>query len=179
MELTPEQLRRQADERSLGFTSTTELDPAGASLAQDRAEHALDFSMSMRFEGYNLYALGAPQIGMHDFVLERLQRRAAQEEAPADWCYLNNFDDPTRAQICRLPQGIGRRFRQDMAEFVSAVRHTLPAALTSDEFRRQSAEIGQRLQQRQMADTAELQQQAESMNLTMLPTPNGFVFAPV
>lgn len=179
MELTPEQLRRQADERSLGFSTTAELDPSGASLAQDRAEHALDFAMSMRFEGYNLYALGAPQIGMHDFVLERLHRRAAKEEAPSDWCYLNNFDDPTRALICRLPQGIGRRFRQDVAEFVSAARHTLPAALTSDEYRRQSAEIGQRLQQRQMADTNELQQEAERLNLTMLPTPNGFAFAPI
>ena len=30
-----------------------------------------------------------------------------------------------------------------------------------------------------MADTSELQQEAETLGLTMLPTPNGFAFAPV
>ena len=179
MELTPDQLRRQADENAFGFTSTADLEPVDGALAQRRAEHALDFAMSMRFEGYNLYALGAPQIGMHDFTRERLEARAAGHEAPDDWSYLNNFEDPTRALICRLPAGIGRRFKHDVAEFLGAVRHTLPAALTSDEYRRESAEIGQRLQQRQMADTTELQQEAERRELTMLPTPNGFAFAPV
>ncbi len=179
MELTPEQLRRQADEGALGFTSTADLEPAHGRLGQDRAEHALEFAMSMRFEGYNLYALGAPQIGMHDFVRERLDKHAKTRETPDDWCYLNNFEDPSTPHTCRLPAGIGRRFKHDVAEFVSGVRRTLPSALTSDEYRQASAELTQRLQQRQMADTTELQQEAESLGLTMLPTPNGFAFAPV
>ena len=72
MELTHDQLRRQADETSFGFASTADLEAVDGALAQRRAEHALDFAMSMRFEGYNLYALGAPQIDMHDFTRERL-----------------------------------------------------------------------------------------------------------
>ncbi len=179
MELTPEQLRRQADAASLGFTSTADVEPAHGRLGQDRAEHALEFAVSMRFEGYNLYALGAPQIGMHDFVRERLDKHAKTRETPDDWCYLNNFEDPSTPHICRLPAGIGRRFKHDVAEFVSGVRRTLPSALTSDEYRQASTELTQRLQQRQMADTAELQQEAEGLGLTMLPTPNGFAFAPV
>jgi predicted ATP-dependent protease len=179
MELTPDQLRRQADGASLGFASTREVEPARGRLGQLRAEHALDFAMNMRFEGYNLYALGAPQIGMHDFVRERLQAAAGQASPPDDWCYLNNFDDPSSPHVCRLPTGLGRRFRHDVATFVSRVRSSLPAALTSDEYRRASAELGQRLQQRQMTDTSELSQEADKLGLTMLPTPNGFAFAPV
>jgi predicted ATP-dependent protease len=179
MELKPEQLRRQADEAALGFASTAELEPARGRLGQLRAEHALDFSMAMRFEGYNLYALGAPQIGMHDFVRERLDTLAKQADTPDDWCYLNNFDEPSSPRICRLPQGIGRRFKHDLAAFVTQVRTTLPAALTSDEYRRASAELAHRLQNRQMTDTSELQQEAEGLGLSMLPTPNGFAFAPV
>jgi lon-related putative ATP-dependent protease len=179
MELTPDQLRRQADENALGFTSTAEIEVSDGRLPQQRAEQALDFAMSMRFEGYNLYALGAPQIGMHDFTREHLEALAAQRDAPDDWCYLNNFDDLSSPRICRLPHGIGRRFKHDMAEFVSGVRRTLPATLRSDEYRRASEEIGQHLQQRQLTDTSELQQEAQSLGLTMLPTPNGFAFAPV
>ncbi len=179
MELSAAELRRQADGAALGFVSTADIQAGGGRLAQHRAEQALDFAMAMRFEGYNLYALGAPQIGMHEFTRERLEALAASRDAPDDWCYLNNFEDRSSPRICRLPQGMGRRFKRDMAEFLSGVRATLPAALTSDEYRRESAEIGQRMQQRQMTDTTELQQQAESLGLTMLPTPNGFAFAPV
>ncbi|MEQ8861043.1 MAG: ATP-binding protein [Pseudomonadales bacterium] len=179
MELTPDQLRRQADPESLGFASTADVRIADARLGQQRAEHALGFAMAMRFEGYNLYALGAPQIGMREFVHERLVDLAKQREAPPDWCYLNNFDDVSSPRVCRLPAGIGRRFKHDMAEFISGVRSMLPAALASDEYRREAEQLGQGLQQRQIADTTELQQEAERLGLTMLPTPNGFAFAPV
>jgi len=178
LELKPEQLRRRADVAALGFASTADLEPALGRLGQLRAEHALDFAMDIRFEGYNLYALGAPQIGMHDFVRERLGVLAKGRRAPDDWCYLNNFDDRSRPRICRLPQGIGRRFKHDMARFIGQVRTALPAALTSDEYRHASEELTQRLQNRQMTDTSELQQEAERLGLTMLPTPNGFAFAP-
>jgi lon-related putative ATP-dependent protease len=179
MELKPEDLRRQADETALGFASTAELPPARGRLGQVRAEQALDFAMKMRFEGYNLYALGAPQIGMHEFVQERLDALAKDARTPDDWCYLNNFEDRSNPQVCRLPQGIGRRFKHDMGNFITQVRSTLPAALTSEDYRRASAELSQRLQHRQMTDTSELQQEAERLGLTMLPTPNGFAFAPV
>jgi lon-related putative ATP-dependent protease len=177
--LAVEQLRRQADERTLGFASTAELEPAQGRLGQARAEQALAFAMDMRFEGYNLYALGAPQIGMREFVHTRLAPRAREGTAPQDCCYLHNFSDPSTPKVCLLPSGIGRRFKQDVAQFITGVRATLPGALSSDEYRQASTELSQRLQQRQMADTNELQQEAESLGLTMLPTPNGFAFAPV
>ncbi len=179
MELTPRDLRRQADEAALEFIATDVVEAGGGNLGQHRAEQAMDFAMAMRFEGYNVYALGSPQLGMHDFARERLEALAATRRAPDDWCYLNNFEDRSSPKVCSLPRGMGRQFKHDMAEFISGVRATLPAALTSDEYRRQSAEIGQRLQQRQMTDTTELQQEAEKQGLTMLPTPNGFAFAPV
>jgi lon-related putative ATP-dependent protease len=179
MELTPAQLRRQADAALLGFGSTAEIEPATARLGQGRAQGALDFAMSMRFEGYNLYALGAPQIGMLDFVREHLAVFANQQSAPFDCCYLNNLADLSTPRICQLPHGIGRRFKADVAEFLQGVRTTLPAALTSDEFQKQSHELAQSFQQKQMTDATELQKEAEQLGLTMLPTPNGFAFAPV
>jgi len=179
VELEAAQLRRQASEEALGFTSTADVEPARVQLGQGRAQGALDFAMAMSFDGYNLYALGAPQIGMHAFIEERLKDLAKHQEAPGDCCYLNNFGDPSNPQVCQLPQGMGRRFKSDMAHFVIEVRTTLPAALTSEEYRKQASELTSHFQQRQMADASELQQEAEQLGLTMLPTPNGFAFAPV
>lgn len=179
MELTPDLLRRQADPGSLGFRSTAELEPADGRLGQARAQSALDFAMSMRFEGYNLYALGAPQIGMLEFVRQYLNERAQGEPTPSDVCYLNNFGDPSSPRACLLPQGVGRRFKADVGQFLGGVRTALPAALGSEEFQKQSQELARQFQQKQMTDATELQKEAEQLGLTMLPTPNGFAFAPV
>jgi hypothetical protein len=51
MELTPAQLRRQADAALLGFGSTAEIEPATARLGQGRAQGALDFAMSDALRG--------------------------------------------------------------------------------------------------------------------------------
>tara|TARA_Y100001933_G_scaffold262992_1_gene322892 strand:- start:93 stop:2492 length:2400 start_codon:yes stop_codon:yes gene_type:complete len=177
--LTADQVRRQADPDTLGFASTAELEPGELRFGQHRAEHAVDFAVSMRFPGYNVYALGAPQIGMHDFVRDQLAPKARERSIPDDWCYLNNFEDPSVPKVCRLPAGTGRRFKHDVAEFVGAVRTSLPAAFSSDDFRRQAEALTSEAQQRQASDTAAIQQEAESLGLTMLPTPNGFAFAPV
>jgi predicted ATP-dependent protease len=179
MELTADLLRRRSAPESLGFGSTAELEPIAGGLGQARAESALDFAMSMRFEGYNLYALGVPQIGMREFVMAHLADLARQRDVPDDCCYLNNFDDPSSPRICMLPHGIGRRFRTDVAQFIASIRTTLPAALTSEEFQKQSAALAQRFQQKQMTDATELQHEAETLGLAMLPTPNGFAFAPM
>jgi len=179
MELKPQQLRRTADPAALGFRSTAEVEPAAGRLGQNRAAEALEFAMSMRFAGYNVYALGAPQLGMLDFVKEQLADLAAGQTAPQDCCYLNDLADPSTPNICLLPPGTGRRFKTDLAEFLAGVRSTLPAALKSEEFQRRSQELAQQFQQKQMADASELQKEAEQLGLTMLPTPNGFAFAPV
>jgi lon-related putative ATP-dependent protease len=179
MELTPDQLRRRAAPETFGYRTTAELEPAAGQLGQRRAESAIEFAMSMRFEGYNLYALGAPQVGMLDFVREHLLEFAREQEAPPDWLYLNDFADPPTPRICQLPRGLGRRFKGDMAHFLSAVRSTVPDALSSEDFRRRTQELAQSFQQKQQEDATELQQEAERLGLTMLPTPNGFAFAPV
>ena len=179
MKLEPAQLRRKASESTLGFRSTEEVEPSSIQLGQSRAQGALDFAMSMGFEGYNIYALGVPQIGMHAFVQERLKELAEDSEVPQDCCYLNNFGDPSNPYVCLLPDGTGRRFKTEISQFITDVRTTLPAALTSDEYRKAASDLTGQFQQRQMADASELQKQADQLGLTMLPTPNGFAFAPV
>jgi len=179
MELNAAALRRRADTHALGFTTTAELTPAIGRLGQTRAQSALDFAMSMKFDGYNLYALGAPQIGMLDFVREQLREPAARQSVPDDCCYLNDFADASNPRICLLPQGVGRRFKTDVAQFLGAVRTALPDALGSEDFQQQNQALAQGFQQKQQSDASELQKEAEQLGLTMLPTPNGFAFAPV
>ena len=179
MELTPEHLLRTVDAASLPFETTADIEPRLEPIAQIRARDALEFGTGIRFPGYNVYALGAPQTDKRELIISRLTELAAEESVPDDWCYLHNFEDSARPLWVQLPAGTGRRLRQEMAEFISNVRTLIPAALKSDEFQRENQALASSLQQRQASDAADLEEQAKSLELTMLPTPNGFAFAPV
>jgi len=178
-ELDAQALLRQVDESAFAFQSTAELQAAAAPVAQARAREAVDFGVGMRFPGYNLYALGSAQTDKRTLITSRLTELAAQQETPDDWCYLQNFDDPARPRSVRLPAGVGRRFRHHMQEFMANVRSMVPAALTSNEYQEQSRALVSTLQQRQSSDASMLEAEARELGLVMLPSPNGFVFAPV
>jgi len=179
MELSAEQLKRRADVGRFGFETTAQLDNHDGRLDQQRAQSGLDFAISMRFDGYNLYAIGLPQTGMLDYVREYLTAFGKTASIPDDCCYLGNPDDSSVPIVCVLPAGIGRRFKADVTEFLKDVRTTLPRSLTSDEFRTRSQRLADELTSRQSADVSELQKEASGLGLTMLPTPHGFAFAPV
>ncbi len=178
MELDSGALRRQADEALFDFDTTETLTAATQTTSQARAIDAIEFSVGMRFGGYNLYALGSPQTDKHAIVLAHLKAQAEKQDTPDDWCYLRNFDDPVRPLSVCLPPGGGRLFRERMFEAMQRVRTHLPAALSSDEFRREFQSLAGDLREAQSQDFAELESQAREMGLAMLPTPNGFVFAP-
>jgi lon-related putative ATP-dependent protease len=179
MELAPKELLRTVDEALFDFATTAEVEPLEGPVAQQRAQEALDFGVGMQFSGYNVYALGSTQTDKRALVLARLRSVAAGESPSQDWLYVQNFDDPARPYCLDLPAGNGRQFRRRMQEFIANVRTMVPAALTSDEYQRESQGLSKSLQERQTSDTSELEAHAKELGLTMLPTPNGFVFAPV
>jgi lon-related putative ATP-dependent protease len=177
--LKPDALLRAVDESVFSFTTTADIEPLEEPIAQHRAREAVDFGVGMQFPGYNIYALGAAQTDKRSIVFDRLKALASAQDTPDDWCYLQNFDDPARPFSLRLPAGNGRRFRHDMQEFIANVRTMVPAALSSDEHHRESQELSNTLQERQSSDAARLDAQAKELGLTMLPSPQGFVFAPI
>ncbi len=179
MELEADKLARRADLAELGFESTAELEPLDEPIAQSRAREALEFSVEMDFAGYNLYALGAVQTDKRAIVLEQLQAYARERNPAQDWCYVENFEDPSRPIGLSFPPGGGRRFRHHMQAFVADLLSVLPAAFSSEEFQAQTQALANAFQQTQDEDAAALEREARQLGLTMLTTPNGFVFAPV
>ena len=179
MELAPEDLLRTVDRAYLAFASTADIEPLEEPIAQERAREAVDFGVGMRFPGYNLYALGSAQTDKRALVVDRLKTLSAAESVPSDWCYLQNFDDPARPISVQLPGGQGRRFRRDMQTFIANVRSMIPLALASDEYAQERQVLASSFQQRQSSDAAALEAEAREVGLMMLPTPRGFVFAPV
>ena len=98
--LPPAVLYRSCDPAELPFDLCSELEEAPGLIGQERAAEALRFALRMRGKGYNVYALGASGTGRHTMVGRLLREKAESEPTPPDWCYINNFADPSSLAGC-------------------------------------------------------------------------------
>ena len=88
-------------------TSTRRLKAFNDFLGQERAKEAVHMALAMPHDGYNIFAIGENGLGKRTMIKRLLAEVAAQEEAPSDWCYVNNFVDPRKPIALELPAGKG------------------------------------------------------------------------
>ena len=176
--LPPALLYRSSDPAELPFDLVSELEDLSAPIGQNRAVDAVEFAVSMRRKGYNVYALGAGGTGKHTIVRELLRRRAESAPTPPDWCYVNNFADPQKPRRLQLPAGRGNGLREAMKRLVEELRAALPAAFERDDYRTRRDVIEQQFKGRNEQGFGELQRRAEQKGITMLRTPMGLALAP-
>ena len=149
-------------------------------LGQTRALRALAFGIDMRGDGYNLFVLGRP--GSHrqlEIVREFLERRVERPDSARDWVYLNNFDDERRPAAASLAPGRAIRFKHDMAQLTDDLRVAIPAAFDSEHFRNKVSEIDRDFEERQRVWGQAIENEANENGLSLAPTPQGFVMAPL
>src|SRR5512140_3760663 len=116
-ELPVSELRHETDPASFPFETTADISPAEEVIGQARAVHAIEFGLSIKNHGYNIFVSGVPGTGRNTIVKSIVKGIAKELPVPADWCYLNNFKDPDRPRAISLPPGMGREFRRDVEKF--------------------------------------------------------------
>ena len=176
--LSPHALYHRFDLPSLDFATTDDLNDISEFIGQERAIHAVKFGIGMSRHGYNIFALGPSGTGKHALVERYVHERAAQEPPPADWCYVNNFDQPYMPLALRLPAGLGKRLRNDVQRLVEDLRNALSSAFENEEYQTRRRTLEMELQEQQQTQLNALQEQARERGLTLLRTPSGLVFAP-
>jgi lon-related putative ATP-dependent protease len=177
--LRPDILFRRCDPAAFAFETTADLKPLEEILGQKRAVDAVTFGIGMRREGYNLYVLGPPGIGKHTLARQFLDRQAAAEPVPADWCYVNNFDDPHKPHALKLPPGTAIRLRADMAHLLEELRVSIPAAFESDDYRTRKQAIEHQYKERHEQAFSEIQKEAREKNIALIRTPAGIALGPM
>ncbi len=176
--LKANQVYRSCDAKRFRFRSTAELADLDSVLGQDRAVEALSFGIGMEQDGYNLFILGPRATGRHTIARRFLERRAAEQKAPDDWAYVNNFAEPHKPKALRLPAGRASVLRQDMARLIEELLIAIPAAFQTDEYKTRREAIQEEFQERQEAAFGAIQKEALKRQLALVRTPMGFALAP-
>ena len=177
--LSPERLYHACDLANFAFESTATLEPLDDALGQERALEALELGAGLERDGYNVFAIGAPGLGKHTVVHRFLEARAAERAVPPDWCYVNNFKDPHRAQVLTLPAGTGKRLREDMARCVEDLLAAIPMVFQSDDYRERAQDLARSFSDLEEQAFQALTDKAREQGIALLRTPNGYTLAPL
>ena len=110
--LSHEQLYLRCDPDQLGFETTKDLPPWNGTLDQKDALDAIDFGLSIKSRGFNIYAVGQPGFGKTSTIHRLVRARARKDAIPGDICYLYNFEEPYEPQAILLPTGKGRKLAE-------------------------------------------------------------------
>jgi len=177
--LTADALYRRCNLSVLPFTTTAELEDLNEFVGQDRALEAVRFGAGIRRQGFNLFLLGPAGMGKFATVRAFLEKRAADEPTPDEWCYVNNFDEPEKPRALRLPPGRGILFREDMERLLENLRSAIPSAFESESYTARKSVIEQEVKGRQEKALEEVQRQASEKGIALLRTPTGIALAPM
>ncbi|MGD2104709.1 MAG: ATP-binding protein [Anaerolineae bacterium] len=177
--LRPHQLRHTCDPQQFDFETTEDLEDLSQMIGQERAVGAVRFGIGIQRDGYNLYALGPSGTGKRTTISQFLERKAADEPVPSDWCYVNNFEDTHKPNILELPPGKGPELREDMEQLVEELRTAIPTAFESEDYQTRKQELQEEFQERQEESLNEIQAKAKDRGIALIRTPVGLAFAPV
>jgi len=130
-------LRQKLNVRQLNFKTTAELEFLAEFVGQSRALEAVSFGIGIKFEGYNLYAMGPSGIGKRSLIRTVLENEAKKGSTPSDWCYIYNFKNPDKPIALSLPPGIGSVLQHDMKNLIEELSTSILAVFESDEYRTQ------------------------------------------
>ncbi|WP_430885438.1 Lon protease family protein [Fusibacter sp. JL216-2] len=108
--LTYGQLTAPCEMDCLSFDSTEELAPLHGIIGQERASKAMDFGLSIRKRGYNVYVSGTWGTGRNSYVRLLTEEQAIKRPVPNDWVYVNNFKDSHNPLALSFEPGQGKEF---------------------------------------------------------------------
>ena len=177
--LSPKQLRRTCDPKTLGFTDTTSLKPVNGFIGQDRAIDAIRLAAGIAHKEFNLYVLGREGTGRHTAVARMLSDEAKMRPTPCDWVYVNNFDAPHKPRAMKLPTGSASDLKLAMEDLVEDLANEIPALFESEEYQTQRRAIEEELGQKNEEPIADFAEAAHAQDVALLRTPMGFMLSAV
>ena len=180
-----EKLHWRCPEELFQFECTTDIEPLKEFIGQDRALDSINFGLAVERPGYNLFLTGLTGTGKAATIKSRIEKFIAGKKAQGikyqlyDWCYVHNFSDPDRTKILKLPQGIGKSFRDHMEGLLKTLKEDIPKAFSSEEYTKRKQEVMEEHQRKYQAMMDTMEQEAMEKNLMVQLSSMGAAVVPL
>jgi len=175
--LSSDKLYRESELNGLAkeIKSTKQLAPIDEIVGQERAQRAVEFAMSIKEKGYNIYAIGRNGLGKRTMVLRYLNRHDPNGNGHTlyDWCYVSNFDNSRSPKVLKLPAGSGLPFKKDIEQLMKRLVKSLPLAFDNEMYYSRADKLKQQLAEKQGEILQAISSQAQANNISVTVTAQG------
>ena len=178
-ELKTDELRNIIDPSRFDFKTTETIEALTDTIGQDRAVHAISFSLKVKAKGHNLYVAGPSGTGKHSTVENHVKEIAKDKQTPSDWCYVYNFEKQDDPVAIELPPGSGFLFKKDITELFNACKSAIPRAFESEEYEERKNLIVNAFQDKRDRLIEELRNKAKNFNFSLEITAAGIFTYPI
>ncbi len=177
-ELQVNDLYQHCDPDNWQFNTTADLDTLPTIIGQDRALSAIDFSVNIDAEGYNLFIMGPAGVGKYTMIKRFLDEHSRHKPRAKDWAYLNNFADPQKPWAVSLPAGQGNQLRQDIETIIAHLETELPQAFDDEYYRGRMRSLEEAARKHRVRLFGTLQTEADRKGVVLLRMQDGsYAFA--
>jgi lon-related putative ATP-dependent protease len=178
-ELSFERCRNSCPDVTFKCESTAELKPLEEIIGQDRALKALQLGLTIEDKGFNVFASGFPGTGRKTAIVDYVRGLAKKMPVPPDWCYVNNFGDPTNPHVLKLPAGWGEKFKKNMEKFVSEAIRTLKKTFESEEYAQKVSGKLKSLEEERKENVNKLSKMTMDAGFQLQQSPIGLLLIPI
>jgi len=159
--------------KNIRSNSSTEL------IGQERAAEALQFGLQMKEKGYNIYVCGSSGTGRTTFAQKFARQMAETEATPPDLCYVYNFENPKCPKLLRLPAGMGKRLKKDMAELLDRLTTEIPKIFADRDYEQKKNSIVKILKSKQEEIIKVMTEEARKCDFEVKNSNSGLFFLPI
>jgi lon-related putative ATP-dependent protease len=176
--LTAENVRNVCDPEIFAMPAE-QMRPDEILIGQERAIKALKLGLGMKSQGFNIYVSGPEGTGKLTAVKNFVEKQAAKESTPCDWCYVNNFKDAYRPETLSLPPGTAMQFKKEMKRLIQDIYHALVKVFESEEYANKREKIVSVFEDHQANILGNINEQAAKDSFAVKQTPASIITIPL
>lgn len=177
--LPVEQYRNRFETSRIECSTTRELKPLKEIVGQKRALSALTFGLNIEEKGFNVFVSGMHGTGRLSAVCKFIRTLAKTKLPGNDWIYVNSFDNPYQPNAIRLPPGMGKQFREDMAAFIDEAKRFIPKAFESEDYATRHDNALREIEEQKALLLAHIDEVAQEKGFLVQPGPQGLLTIPL
>ncbi|TCO79515.1 Lon protease family protein [Marinisporobacter balticus] len=176
--LSYKRLKKMYNPDNFPFSSTEELASAKEIIGQSRAEKAMEFGLRVKNSKYNIFIVGLKGTGKKSYAKKIAEKNAKTENIPDDWCYVYNFDEPSRPIALNMPPGMGKIFCDDMDELIKELLEVVPKKFSDEIYEQYKGKIIKKYQKERNILLEQLTAYCLENGFDIKNTNKGFALSP-
>ncbi len=147
-------------------------------IGQDKAFDALDFGLEILAPRYNMYCIGEKGLGRTSLTMQRIEKKAAKEPTPPDYCYVYNFNNPRYPQYLSFPAGQAPDFQKHLKKTIAVASRFLARAALEDSYTLSLKLLEEKVSLRKQAQFKQFKSLITEKNVALVQTDEGHALYP-